>query len=71
MAIRGSNFVGVPQGGLRPCSACHCKCGLHIGSLNFTGLCSDRIQKEVSEVLNKIKFDIVVGQECCERERSL
>ena len=31
---------------------------------NFSGLCSERKQKEVREVLNKLKLDILAGQEC-------
>ena len=42
--------------------------GLRVGSWNFSGLCSQRKQKEVSEVLNKLKLDIVAAQESWERK---
>ena len=42
-----------------------------VGSWNFSGLCSQRKQKEVSEVLNKLKLDIVAAQESWEREGSV
>ena len=32
------------------------------------GLCSERKQKEISEVLNRVKVDIVAGQETWERK---
>ena len=34
----------------------------------FAGLCSERKQKEISEVLNRVKADIVAGQETWERK---
>ena len=36
---------------------------LKIATWNFAGLCSERKQKEISEVLNRVKVDIVAGQE--------
>ena len=42
--------------------------GLRVGSWNFSGLCSERKQKEVNEVLNKLKLDIAAGKESWERE---
>ena len=40
---------------------------LKIATWNFAGLCSERKQKEVGEVLNRVKVDIVAGQETWER----
>ena len=53
--------VGIPQGGLQSRSAYHRKYGLRVRSWNFSGLCSQRKQKEVSEVQNKLKLDIVAA----------
>ena len=39
-----------------------------IATWNFAGLCSERKQKEISEVLNRVKVDIVAGQETWERK---
>ena len=36
---------------------------LKIATWNFVCLCSERNQKENSEVLNRVKVDIVAGQE--------
>ena len=36
---------------------------LKIATWNLAGLCSERKQKEISEVLNRVKVDIVAGQE--------
>ena len=41
---------------------------LKIATWNFAGLCSERKQKKVSEVLNRVKVDIVAGQETWERK---
>ena len=41
---------------------------LKIATWNFAGLCSEREQKEISEVLNRVKVDIVAGQETWERK---
>ena len=71
VAIKEGDFVGVPQGGLQSRSACLCEYGIRVGSWNFSGLCSDLKQKEVSEVLNKFKLDIVAGQESWEKEGSV
>ena len=49
MTIKKRDCVGVPQSR----SAYHREYGLRVGSWNFSGLCSQRKQKEVSEVLNK------------------
>ena len=56
---------------MQSCSACLREYGLRVGSLNFSGLCSDCKQKEVSEVLNKLKLDTVAGQESWEKEGSV
>ena len=45
--------------------------GYELGSWNFSGLCSQRKQKEVSEVLNKLKLDIVAVQESWEKKGSV
>ena len=41
---------------------------LRVGTWNFSGLCSERKQKEVGQVLNKLNLDVVAGQESWERE---
>ena len=41
---------------------------LKIATWNFAGLCSECKQKEISEVLNRVKADIVSGQETWERK---
>ena len=69
LTIKKSDCVGVPQGGLQSRSAY--SYGLRVGSWNLSGLCSQRKQKEVSKVLNKLKFDIVAAQESWEREGSV
>ena len=71
VTIKKRDFVGVPQGGLQSRSAYHREYGLRVGSWNFSGLCSQCKQKEVSEVLNKLMLDIVVAQESWEREGSV
>ena len=58
MAIKESDFVGVPQGGLESRSACLREYGIRVGSWNFSGLCSDCKLKEASEVLNKLNVDV-------------
>ena len=63
VTIKKSDCVEVPQGGLQARSAYHREYGLRVGSWNFSGLCSQRKQKEVSKVLNKLKLDIVAAQE--------
>ena len=37
---------------------------------NFAGLCSEREQKEVGQVVEKLKIDVVAGQESWERDGS-
>ena len=69
--IKKRDCVEVPQGGLQSRSAYHREYGLRVGSWNFSGLCSQRKQKEVSEVLNKLKLDIVAVQESWERKGSV
>ena len=59
VTIKKRDCVGVPQGGLQSHRTYHRKYGLRVGSWNFSGLCSQCKQKEVSEVLNKLKLDIV------------
>ena len=41
---------------------------LKITTWNFAGLCSERKQKEIREVLNRVKPDIVAGQEMWKRK---
>ena len=69
--IKKRDCVGVPQGVLQSHSAYHREYGLQVGSWNFSGLCSQRKQKEISEILNKLKLDIVAAQESWEREGSV
>ena len=42
-----------------------------IATWNFSGLCSERKQKEVGELLLKPNLDVVVGQESWEKEGKL
>ena len=46
VAIKVSDFVGVPQGGLQSRSACLHEYGLRGGSWKFSGLCSECKQKK-------------------------
>ena len=71
VTIKKRDCVGVPQGGLQSRSAYNREYVLRVGSWNFSGLCSQCKQKEVSEVLNKLKLDIVAAQESWEREGSV
>ena len=71
VTIKKRDCVEVPQGGLQSRSAYHREYGLRVGSWNFSGLCSQREQKEVSEVLNKLKLDIVAVQKSWERKGSV
>ena len=71
VTIKKRDCVGVPQGVLQPRSAYNREYGLRVGSWNLSGLCSQRKQKEVSEVLNKLNLDIVAAQESWEREGSV
>ena len=71
VTIKKRDFVGVPQGGLQSRSAYHREYGLRVESWNFSGLCSQCKQKEVSEVLIKLMLDIVVAQESWERKGSV
>ena len=41
---------------------------LKVATWNFSGLCSERKQKEVAEILSRLTIDIVAGQESWERE---
>ena len=42
-----------------------------MGTLNyFSGVCCQRKQKEVSDVLNKLSMDIVAGQESWEKDET-
>ena len=43
---------------------------LRVATWNFSGLCSDRKQKEIGEVLANNNIDIVAGQESWEKEDS-
>ena len=71
VTMKESDFMVVPQGGLQSRSTCHHEYGLHVGSWNFFGLCSNHKPKEVSEVLNMLKLDIAAGKESWERESSI
>ena len=71
VTIKKRDCVGVPQGGLQSRSAYYCEYRLLVVPWNFSGLCSQRKQKKVSEVLNKLKLDIVAAQESWEREDSV
>ena len=48
-----------------------CERKLRIGTWNFAGLCSERKQKEVGQVLEKLNLDVVAGQESWERGGSI
>ena len=48
-----------------------CERKLRIGTWNFAGLCSERKQKEVGQVLEKLNLDVVAGQESWERDGSV
>ena len=39
---------------------------LRVGTWNFSGLCNERKQKEVGELLKVSNIDVVAGQESCE-----
>ena len=41
---------------------------LKVATCNFSGLCSERKQKEVAEILSRLNIDIVAEQELWERE---
>ena len=43
---------------------------LRLATWNFSGLCSDRKQKEIGELLAKHNLDVVVGQESWEKEET-
>ena len=43
---------------------------LRVAKWNVSGLCSDRKQKEVGELLAKHNLDIVAGQESWEKEET-
>ena len=64
-------IVQSSQGGLQSHCAYHREYGLRVGLWNLSGLCSQCKQKEVSEVLYKLKLDIVAAQESWEREGSV
>lgn len=44
---------------------------LRVATWNFSGLCSDRKQKEVEELLHKLNLDVVAGQESWEKEGTI
>ena len=48
-----------------------CERKLRIGTWNFAGLCSERKQKEIGQVLEKLNLDVVAGQESWERDGSV
>ena len=41
---------------------------LKFATWNFSGLCNERKQKEVAEILSRLNIDIVAWQESWERE---
>ena len=43
---------------------------LRVATWNFSGLCSDRKQKEIGELLAKHNLDVVAGQESWEKEET-
>ena len=43
---------------------------LRLATWYFSGLCSDRKQKEIGELLAKHNLDIAAGQESCEKEET-
>ena len=43
---------------------------LRLAIWNFSGLCSDRKQKEIGELLDKHNLDVVAGQESWEKEEN-
>ena len=43
---------------------------LRLATWNFSGLCSDRKQKEIGELLAKHNLDVVAGQESLEKEET-
>ena len=43
---------------------------LRLATWNFSGLCSDRKQKEIGELLAKHNLDVVAGQESWEKEET-
>ena len=44
---------------------------LRVATCNFSGLCSDRKQKEVGELLAKHNLDVVAGQASWEKEETI
>ena len=63
--------VGVPQSGLQSRSAYHREYGLRVRSWNLSRLCCQRKQKELTEVLYKLRLNIVAAQESRERKGSV
>ena len=47
-----------------------CERKLKVGTWNFSGLCSQRKQQEVSDILKKLGMDIVAGQESWDKVES-
>ena len=45
-----------------------CERRLRVGTWNFAGLCSERKQKEVGQVLQKLNLDVVASQESWEKD---
>ena len=43
---------------------------LRLATCNYSGLCSDRKQKEIGELLAKHNLDVVAGQESWEKEET-
>ena len=43
---------------------------LRVATWNFSGLCSDRKQKEVGQLLVKHNVEVVAGQESWEKEET-
>ena len=44
---------------------------VRLATCNFSGLCSDRKQKEIGELLAKHNLDVVAGQESSEKEETI
>ena len=44
---------------------------LKVATWNFSGLCSERKQKEVAEILSRLDIDIVAGQESLGKGRKV
>ena len=73
LAVSDDCVIGSSDDGELLCqnvSGNKCERRLNVGTCNFSGLCSQHKQKEVSDVLNKLGMDIVAGQESWEKVES-